>query len=133
MQNGIADTSKGGKYHNKHFKSIAEERGLIIEYVQYIGYSKTTPTEDFIAVLSENGLLDFDMKTARVGIKQSGGDGNDNGTDTNIPPPSKPKCSTRKYVCPSCGISVRATKEVNIACLDCGVVMIESIRHSLML
>jgi hypothetical protein len=29
------------------------------------------------------------------------------------------KSSSRKYVCPCCGMSVRATKMVNVACLDC--------------
>lgn len=124
MQNGIADTSKNGSYHNKKFKEIAENRGLIIEYVQYIGYSKTTPSDEFISVLFDNGLLDFDMKTARTG-GVTGGDDN-----TTTPPPSptaKKKTSTRKYICPSCGISVRATKDVNIGCLDCGCMMLKDI------
>lgn len=30
------------------------------------------------------------------------------------------KSSTRKYVCPICGLSVHATKSVRIACMDCG-------------
>lgn len=121
MQNGIADTSKGGKYHNKNFKIIAEERDLQIEYVKYIGYSKTTPTEKFIAVLEDNGLLDFDMTTARVGASSGGGD-----ADNNAPIPTKSKGSTRKYICNSCGVSVRATKEVNIACMDCSCLMIKN-------
>ena len=29
------------------------------------------------------------------------------------------KSSSRKYACPCCGMSVRATKVVNIACMDC--------------
>ena len=29
------------------------------------------------------------------------------------------KSSSRKYACPCCGLSVRATRVVNIACLDC--------------
>ena len=32
--------------------------------------------------------------------------------------------STRKYICPCCGNSVRATKEVNLACLDCNAPMV---------
>jgi len=32
----------------------------------------------------------------------------------------KKPSSTRKYVCPKCGLSVRATKAVRIACVDCG-------------
>ena len=29
------------------------------------------------------------------------------------------KSSSRKYVCPCCGMSIRATRAVNVACLDC--------------
>ena len=41
---------------------------------------------------------------------------------TNTTPPPRPS-STRKYICPCCGNSVRATKTVNIACLDCDTQM----------
>lgn len=33
------------------------------------------------------------------------------------------KCNVRKYQCPKCGNSVRATKEVNIICGDCMIKM----------
>ena len=33
---------------------------------------------------------------------------------------TKRPTSTRKYICPICHNSVRATKNVNIGCLDCG-------------
>lgn len=35
----------------------------------------------------------------------------------------KKKSNVRKYQCPNCGNSVRATKEVHIGCLDCDTVM----------
>ena len=38
MVNGIQDTSKAGRYHNKNFKAEAEKRGLLIEYVKYIRF-----------------------------------------------------------------------------------------------
>jgi len=41
-----------------------------------------------------------------------------------ITPPAR-KSNSRKYVCPCCGNSVRATKEVHIACMDCQQTMIE--------
>ena len=34
--------------------------------------------------------------------------------------------SSRKYICPCCGNSVRATKAVRIACLDCAKQMLEA-------
>ena len=33
--------------------------------------------------------------------------------------------STRKYICPVCGQSVRATKRVNIMCMDCNAPMVD--------
>lgn len=35
----------------------------------------------------------------------------------------KKKTSTRKYICPCCGNSFRATKNINMLCLDCNKVM----------
>ena len=49
------------------------------------------------------------------------GSGTHSGTATTQPPKTS---STRKYLCPCCGNSVRATKAVNIACLDCAEQMV---------
>jgi hypothetical protein len=38
---GIADTSRQGRYHNKRFKKVAEEVGLVIDHDQSIGWSVT--------------------------------------------------------------------------------------------
>lgn len=103
MENGIEDTSKSGRYHNKRFKAEMEKRDMKVEYVKYIGYSHTIPTDAFISVLERYNLLQplDKFRNTRVAVK------------------GKPKTSTRKYVCTQCGISVRATKDVNIACIDC--------------
>ncbi len=39
---GVKDTSRGGKYHNKKFKDIAESMGLVIAHDPVIGFSPTT-------------------------------------------------------------------------------------------
>ena len=44
------------------------------------------------------------------------GTGAHNSTGTSGPPRTS---SSRKYICPCCGNSVRATKCVHIACMDC--------------
>lgn len=31
--------------------------------------------------------------------------------------------STRKYFCPGCGMSIRATRDVRIKCADCDLLM----------
>ena len=109
MENGIADTSKNGRYHNKRFKAECEKRDLHIEYAQYIGYSVTSPTDKFIEILKKNDLM-YDLGFVRSTLEQTSPTSGGN---------SRPKSSTRKYICPSCGISVRATKDVEIICKLC--------------
>ena len=120
VTNGIKDTSRGGTYHNKRFKAAAEARDLIISYDSRIGWSVTQPGE---------GLLDFILSQGWTDIRMGRNDpiffGGVGGTRSNggEQPPKKPS-STRKYACPCCGMSVRATKEVRVMCLDCGEVLI---------
>ena len=124
LLNGIADVSQGGRYHNKFFKAEAEKRGLIISYAKNIGYSVTSPSPEFIEVIRKN-RIEKPLDINRDGEKPAdyGGVGGTNGTDgtgtnggTAI---KKPKCSTRKYICPKCGNSFRATKDINVMCMDC--------------
>ena len=117
METGIKDTSNNGRYHNKRFKAEAEMRGLKIAYAPTIGWSVTEPTEVFIRNLKVWGLYDA-CENYRLGPLQTD---SSNGTDK----PRK-KTSTRKYYCPVCGNSVRATKDVNILCMDCNVQMIKA-------
>jgi curved DNA-binding protein CbpA len=49
---GIQDTSRQGRYHNKHFKTHAEELGITVEHDPRLGWSVTTlpdPTADSYA------------------------------------------------------------------------------------
>lgn len=121
--NDIADTSKGGRYHNKNFKREAESRGLEIGYQKYIGYSATEPTEAFIEVLREHGIekpmdINRDGEMFVFGGNNPTG-GNGTGTDAGISVIGKKKTSTRKYECPCCGNSFRATKDIRVLCIDC--------------
>lgn len=126
--NGIKDTSQNYRYHNKHFKEEAEKRGLIISYAQYIGYSVTEPSEEFIQVIREAGIekpmdinrdgcIDLSAILGILGGLQGGANGQ-NGQGGNVGINIKPKSSTRKYVCP-CGFSFRATRDLRVLCLSC--------------
>ena len=102
--NNMQDTSRSGTYHNKLFKKIAEQHGLKVECVKTIGWSHTelTPETDvFITAFGEHNpetiIYRAPVFTGQM-VKTS---------------------STRKYICPCCQQSVRATKQVNIMCLDC--------------
>lgn len=123
--NNIADTSQSGRYHNKNFKREAEVRGLIISYAKYIGYSVTEPSPEFIEVLQSHGIekplninRDGIMGIAGIGGNGSGDDGK-SGTDGKGIQTGKRKTSTRKYQCPCCGNSFRATKDIRVLCMDC--------------
>ena len=106
---GIKDTSRGGTYHNKRFKQAAEEHGLIVEHHPKYGWTLTSPSEDLLDFILENSLAEILItRNEPSGISAYPG-------GKISPKPS----STRKYLCPCCGNSVRATKAVHIACLDC--------------
>lgn len=102
FENGIKDVSRGGTYHNKKYKEEAEKRGLSISYAKNIGHSVTTPTPELIRFCENEWNYQVDMRRKTKGSSKR-----------------KKPSSTRKYTCPVCGQSVRATKEVNIICGDC--------------
>lgn len=105
IQNNIKDTSRANIYHNKKFKEIAETHGLTVEHSEHIGYSRTSLTADTAKWADENISINSFKLVKKIQIADSKG--------------GKPKQSTRKYVCPCCGLIVRATKECNISCMDC--------------
>lgn len=107
LVNEIKDTSRGGTYHNKRFKTEAESHGLTITHDPKIGWSVTQPDEALLAFTKAKKW--DEIKFAR-------------NTPKNIGATAK-KSSTRKYTCPCCGQSIRATKSVNIICGDCMVKM----------
>ena len=102
--NNMQDTSRSGTYHNKLFKQIAEKHGLVVSKMPTIGWSHTELNletdaliTDFIKDNPETLIYRTPVFAGQM-VKTS---------------------STRKYVCPCCQQSVRATKQVNIMCLDC--------------
>ena len=99
----------------------------MITQAPYIGWSVTEPSLEFIEVIHSNGIekpLDINRDGYYGGWGAdgsnglTGGKGIDGlgGEDGN----KKPKSSTRKYICPSCGNTFRATKDINVLCMDCG-------------
>ena len=105
---GIKDTSRGATYHNSRFREEAEKRSLIIDYDKRIGWSITQPSKALRSFCARQGWRN------KLTIHRAG--------QIKDPVEKKPS-STRKYVCPCCGASVRATKTVNIICADCQELM----------
>jgi len=128
IQNEIQDTSRSGTYHNTKFKEIAEKSGLIVEKSDKYGYCITTPSPELIELVKEkvrSGCFKLErMKTYKDGTPKTTKKGN-NGKEKTT---SRTKQSTRKYVCPICKLTIRATKNVTgkLMCLDCNAILIES-------
>lgn len=119
MQNGIKDTSNQGVYHNKRFKQIAEGIGhLHVEKHEKYGWTLTEPTEDTIDFIIRYGFEDIQLVRGAL-ISIAGIGGAKAGNSGVIPPKTKKPSSTRKYICPCCGKSFRATKNLNVLCMDC--------------
>ena len=100
LMHDIKDCSRGCTYHNKKFKEKAESVGLLIEHDARVGWAITEPSESFSDYISEQGWHDIPINRDEgfCVVRSS---------------------STRKYQCPCCGMSVRATKIVRISCMDC--------------
>lgn len=105
LQKEIKDTSRSGIYHNKKFKKIAEEHGLDVAEADKIGWSVTSLKPETIEWLIENSNF------AEITIYKE--------KPLVADRVAKPKQSTRKYVCPCCGLIVRTTKECRIKCIEC--------------
>ena len=121
-ENGIQDCSRGNTYHNKKFKAAAESRGLIVEHHDKYGWTITKPSDELLEFVLRNELSDILINRNDFSSFQIPGTGTHNGAGVTVPP--RPS-SSRKYVCPCCGQSVRATKVVRIACLNCMLQMVE--------
>lgn len=118
MMHDIQDTSNRGVYHNKRFKQIAENiGGLIIDKHDKYGWTITSPSESTLDFCISNGFEDILIN--RDSFPNFGGfTGGISGNSDNLPKVLKPS-STRKYMCPCCGNSFRATKNINVLCMDC--------------
>ena len=125
MQNGIKDTSNRGVYHNKRFKALAEDRGLIIEKHSRYGWTITTPSEATINFCIDNALQEV-LITRHTGITFTGVGTGKNGNGTPVKPTAPKKGNSIKWICPCCGAIVRSTKILNIVCGDCNEKFIQA-------
>ena len=121
LQRDIQDCSRGGTYHNRRYKDVAEKCGLVVTHHSTYGWATTELSDEtklYINSLHLNSEM-FNLTRETPGIIEilgpAGALDGAGGTDN----PTKSKSNSRKYVCPTCKQSVRATKEVNIICGDC--------------
>lgn len=120
IQRGVQDTSRGGTYHNTKFRDEATKRDLIIEHHQTYGWTITSPSDNLIMWCLERDLIEIQVNR-NEGYALPPSTGGKTGTATAKPTTgtAKKPSSTRKYVCPCCGASVRATREIRLICGEC--------------
>lgn len=113
LQDGVQDTSRSGTYHNRKFKDAAEAHGLTCEKGEKYGWHKTALNPEALEFVQSLGKQGFTLVRPKpLGLKGSSKGGGS---------------SSRKYVCPCCGIIIRATKEVHVICAECEVEFQEEI------
>ena len=107
---GIKDTSRQGRYHNKHFKTLAEELGITVDFDGVIGWSITTVPDQTAAHYAEQLAA---LKTAMILWRR----------DEILIPKERRSSNLIAAVCP-CGRSIRAAAstlaEAPITCTACG-------------
>lgn len=114
LENGVKDTSRAGTYHNKKFKDAAEAHGLIVENDPKHGWCRTKlndeAKEEVNDFMNFIGKKSFDLFRESPAKEKKGGN----------------KSNSRKYVCPCCGLIIRATKEVKVLCFECEELLVEA-------
>ena len=105
-ENDLKETTRYGKYHNRVYKRIAETHGLTVTMAEKTGWSETKLSD-------ENALGGFTMPVPDIY------------REPEIVPKRIRGTGARKYSCPLCGKSVRATSEVRVLCMNCNEEMLE--------
>lgn len=123
-ENGIQECSRGGTYHNKKFKELAEKVGLECYQCGNAGWN-TKPSDKIIQYALDNDWSEIVIQRETHGARRALVPGAGN-TPTATTPGDKRPSSTRKYICPCCKASIRATKDVNIICGDCMLPMVKA-------
>lgn len=108
LVHGIQYVSNNGYYHNLKFKATAEAHGLHIEKHDKYGWTITTLAPEAEAWIRET-LGEDKINASRLPVEGTTKGGSKKSINRSI-----------KYVCPCCGTIIRATREVNVICGDCG-------------
>ena len=95
---------------------MAEAHGLEIEKHPKYGWTITSPNLELLDFIEQRGWQDLQMVEG-VNLLDILGTLPKRTAGTNGR--TKKPTSTRKYICPKCGNSCRATKVINLICGDC--------------
>ena len=126
MQNGIQDTSNRGVYHNRRFKALAEERGLIISKHPTYGWTITKPSERIYDFCNEYELKDILISRYTAHRSDNGNKTKGDSENGNPTTPVAKKGNSIKWICPKCGAIIRSTRNVNVVCGDCNAPFVKA-------
>lgn len=114
---GIRSTNRA--YHNKKFRDACLARDLLVTRSDKYGWSHTEPADGLLEFVMKNDLTDILLyRNETTSYSFGGGSGIHNGLNGTTPGVSK--SNSRKYICPQCRMSIRATRAVRVACIECG-------------
>lgn len=149
--NNIKDCCRRGHYHNKNFARIAKAHGLEVRQTKDRGFAATRLSEEAKRIiggidiagkviyrkLTEEDIYEDAARVVRQEAKKIGLTIDEDSkefvsevkkriVDKQLEKMLKGRkpSSTRKYICNSCGQSVRATREVDIICGKCNQPMV---------
>lgn len=135
----LKDTSRNHYYHNTVFKNIAESHGLIAERIPQYGWTNTFLKQEALEIILKHypnstqlifHKTQFDLMLEYLSEK---GRDMDKEQLEDLKRKAKDKLakksSTRKYVCPKCHNSARATKDINLMCGDCHIKMVKQTKE----
>lgn len=114
----IKDLSRGGQYHNKKFRIIAEQHGLIVGYNKKNGWEMTSASQELIDFVAKNFDRNYSLNIFRY-VDNKVCSRNDNKNTVYIP-----GNNSVRYICPKCGSIARKTDRRRIGCWECGIEMI---------
>ena len=115
MADGVQDVARAGTRHNAKFASTASNHGM--EGYKGEDYDKIGWRVKLTEQTAETLIPALDFLQAEITISRTV-DGEKK---------KAKKSSVIKYVCPICGASCRATKEIFIMCMDCNENMVQEI------
>ena len=121
LENGIQDVSRGGYYHNKEFKRLAETVGLKCVDCGSAGWNTTPKENEFIIdFICEHNIEEFLMCSDEMSRVPQMPTQTNTSTASQTATTSGTRKNSWKHTCPKCGAIARTGKpSIVLVCGNC--------------